>query len=43
LLTGLADGLALREQRYALAIRPNHTGPPLPDSDRDSADAAGHC
>jgi len=30
-LTGLADGLALKELRYAAvaAIRPNYLGPPL--------------
>ena len=31
-LTGLADGLAPKERRYARrAIRPNNLGPPLPD------------
>src|ERR1700735_3964861 len=31
LLTGLADGLAPKERRYATrAIRPNNLGPPLP-------------
>src|SRR4051812_41518222 len=36
-LTGLADGLAPDERRYAKAIRPTCLGPPLPGSSGDSA------